>query len=91
MKAIRVHAHGGPEVMRWEDVELPPLAAGEARIRHTAISVNFSDINLRRGGFDTAEPVPMPIILGNEAAGVVESIGAGVTNVNRATGSRSPA
>jgi NADPH:quinone reductase len=81
MKAIRIHTHGSPEVMRWEDVELPPPAAGEARIRHTAISVNFSDINLRRGGFYTAEPVPMPIILGNEAAGVVESVGAGVTNV----------
>ena len=81
MKAIRIHAHGGPEVMRWEDVELPAPAAGEARIRHTAISVNFSDINLRRGGFYTAEPVPMPIILGNEAAGVVESVGEGVTNV----------
>ena len=43
--------------------------------------MNFSDINLRRGGFYTAEPVPMPIILGNEAAGVVESVGPGVTNV----------
>jgi NADPH2:quinone reductase len=81
MKAIRVHAHGGPEVMRWEDVELPPLAAGEARIRHTAIGVNFSDINLRRGGFYTSEPARMPLILGNEAAGVVESVAEGVTNV----------
>ncbi len=67
--------------MRWADVGLSPPAAGEARIRHTAISVNFSDINLRRGGFYTAEPVPMPIILGNEAAGVVESVGPGVSNV----------
>ncbi len=81
MKAIRIHAHGGPEVMRWEDVELPAPAAGEARVRHTAIAVNFSDINLRRGGFYTAQPVPMPLILGNEAAGVVESVGAGVTDV----------
>ncbi len=81
MKAIRIHAHGGPEVMRWEDVELPPPAAGEARVRHTAIAVNFSDINQRRGGFYTAAPSPMPRILGNEAAGVVESVGPGVTNV----------
>jgi NADPH:quinone reductase len=81
MKAIRIHAHGGPEVMRWEDVELPAPAAGEARVRHTAIAVNFSDINQRRGGFYTAEPLPMPMILGNEAAGVVESVGAGVGNV----------
>ena len=81
MQAIRIHAHGGPEVMRWEEVALPPPAAGEARIRHTAIAVNFSDINQRRGGFYTAGPVPMPMILGNEAAGVVESVGPGVTAV----------
>jgi NADPH2:quinone reductase len=81
MKAIRIHAHGGPEVMRWEDVALPPPAAGETRVRHTAVAVNFSDLNLRRGGFYTSEPMPMPLILGNEAAGVVESVGEGVTNV----------
>jgi NADPH2:quinone reductase len=81
VKAIRIHAHGGPEVMRWEEVELPPPAAGEARIRHTAVAVNFSDINQRRGGFYSAEPTPMPMIPGNEAAGVVESVGAGVTQV----------
>src|SRR5690606_15636548 len=79
MKAIRIHAHGPPDVMRWEDVELPAPAAGEARLRHTAIAVNFSDINQRRGGFYTAEPAPMPMIPGNEAAGVVESVGPGVT------------
>jgi NADPH2:quinone reductase len=78
MKAIRIHAHGGPEVMRWEDVDLPAPAAGEVRVRHTAIAVNFSDINVRRGGFYSAQPAPMPLILGNEAAGVVESVGFGV-------------
>jgi NADPH2:quinone reductase len=81
MKAIRIHAHGGPEAMRWEDVDLPAPAAGEARVRHTAIAVNFSDINQRRGGFYTPEPLPMPMILGNEAAGVVESLGPGVAGV----------
>jgi NADPH2:quinone reductase len=81
MKAIRIHTHGSPEVMRWEEVELPAPAPGEARLRHTAIAVNFSDINQRRGGFYTAEPMPMPMILGNEAAGVVESVGPGVTEV----------
>jgi NADPH2:quinone reductase len=81
MKAIRIHAHGGPEAMRWEDVVLPAPGAGEVRIRHTAIAVNFSDINQRRGGFYTAEPTPMPMILGNEAAGVVESVGPRVTSV----------
>ena len=49
--AIRIHANGGPEVMRWEELELPPPAAGEARVRHTAIGINYSDVNVRRGGF----------------------------------------
>ena len=81
MKAIRIHSHGGPEVMRLEDIEQPPPGPGEARVRHTAIGLNFSDINVRRGGFYQKEPLPMPIILGNEAAGVVTALGAGVTEV----------
>lgn len=80
-KAIRIHANGGPDVLRWEDIELPPPAAGEARIRHTAIALNFSDLNVRRGGFYLAKPLQFPVILGNEAAGVVESVGAGVDSV----------
>ena len=81
IKAIRIHAHGGPEVLRWEDIELPPPGPGEARVRHTAIALNFSDINIRRGGFYQKDPLPMPLIPGNEAAGVVESVGPGVTEV----------
>lgn len=81
-KAIRIHSHGGPEVMRIEDIELPPPGPGEARVRHTAIAVNFSDINVRRGGFYQKEPLPMPIILGNEAAGVVEALGGGASGVS---------
>jgi NADPH2:quinone reductase len=81
MKAIRIHQNGGPEVLRWEDHELPPPGPGEARIRHTAIAVNFSDVNVRRGGFYIAKPLQFPVVLGNEAAGVVESVGAGVTQV----------
>ncbi len=80
-KAIRIHANGGPEVMRWEDIELPPPGAGEARIRHTAIGINYSDVNVRRGGFYIARPLQFPVILGNEAAGVVEGVGPGVTDV----------
>jgi NADPH:quinone reductase len=80
-KAIRIHANGGPEVMRWEHVTLPPPGAGEARIRHTAIGVNYSDVNVRRGGFYLARPLRFPVILGNEAAGVVESVGPGVSDV----------
>ena len=81
MKAIRIHANGGPEVMRWEDAELPPPAAGEVRLRHTAIAFNFSDVNVRRGGFYIAKPQVFPLILGNEAAGVVTGVGPGVTGV----------
>jgi NADPH:quinone reductase len=81
MKAIRIHENGGPEVMRWEDCELPPPGSGEVRLRHTAIALNFSDVNVRRGGFYIAEPLKFPVILGNEAAGVVTELGAGVGGV----------
>lgn len=79
-KAIRIHQNGGPEVMRFEDIELPPPGPGEARIRHTAIGVNYSDVNVRRGGF-YLNAVALPAVLGNEASGVVESVGPGVTQV----------
>jgi NADPH2:quinone reductase len=81
IKAIRIHENGGPEVMRWEEIARPPPGEGEARIRHTAIGVNYSDINVRRGGFYLARPLRFPVILGNEAAGVVESVGPGVSEV----------
>jgi NADPH:quinone reductase len=81
IKAIRIHQNGGPEVLQWDDVELPSPAANDVRIRHTAIAVNFSDVNVRRGGFYIARPLRFPVILGNEAAGVVEAVGEGVRNV----------
>jgi NADPH:quinone reductase len=81
MRAIRIHSHGAPEVMRLDEIELPPPGPGEVRIRHAAIALNFSDINVRRGGFYQKEPLPMPIILGNEAAGVVSALGQGVDEV----------
>jgi NADPH:quinone reductase len=80
-KAVRIHANGGPEVLRFENITLPPPAAGEARVRHAAIGINYSDINVRRGGFYIARPLQFPVILGNEAAGVVESVGPGVADV----------
>jgi NADPH2:quinone reductase len=80
-QAIRIHANGGPEVMRFEEIELPPPAEGEARVRQTAIGINYSDVNVRRGGFYLARPLRFPVILGNEAAGVVESVGSGVTDL----------
>lgn len=80
MKAIRIDSHGGPEVMRLVDVDLPPPAPGEVLVRHTAIGINFSDINVRRGGFYYPEPMKMPLTPGNEAAGVVEAVGEGVSD-----------
>jgi len=80
-RAIRIHGNGGPEVLRWEEVELPAVGPGEARVRHTAIGINYSDVNVRRGGFYLAHKVSFPLTLGNEAAGVVESVGPGVTDV----------
>src|SRR4029078_12215918 len=50
-KGIRIHAHGGPEVLRYDDIELPPPGPGQVRVRHTAIGINYSDVNVRRGGF----------------------------------------
>jgi len=73
--AIRFSAHGGPEVLRWETVELPDPGPGEIRIRHRAIGVNFIDTYHRTGLY----PVPLPSGLGQEGAGVVEAVGPGVT------------
>lgn len=79
MKAICIHAHGGPEVLTWSEVDLSDPQPGEVQLRHTAIGLNFSDINVRTGGFYITEATRFPLILGNEAAGVVEKVGAGVT------------
>ena len=77
-KAIRIHKNGGPEVMIWEDVQVGEPGAGEARIRHHAVGLNFIDIYFRTGLY----PSPaMPAGLGSEGAGVVEAVGAGVTHV----------
>jgi NADPH2:quinone reductase len=80
-KAIRIHRNGEPDEMRWEDVELPAPGPGEVRVRHTAIALNYSDVNVRRGGFYLTPPSAFPLILGNEAAGVVATVGAGVRDV----------
>jgi len=77
IRAVRLHEFGLPQVMRLESVELPPPAAGEARVRHTAIGFNFIDIYQRRGTY----PLPSGTGLGHEAAGVVEAVGEGVTDV----------
>jgi len=75
--AIRFHKPGGPDVLVWEEVGLAKPGPGEARIRHTAVGLNFVDIYNRSGLY----PVQLPSGLGSEAAGVVEEIGPGVTGI----------
>ncbi|CCD97379.1 Quinone oxidoreductase (NADPH:quinone reductase) [Bradyrhizobium sp. ORS 375] len=75
--AIRFHKTGGPEVLAWEQVEVGKPGPGEARIRHTAVGLNFIDIYNRSGLY----PVQLPSGLGSEGAGVVEEVGEGVTDL----------
>jgi len=75
--AIRIHAHGGPEVLRWEDVDPGEPGRGEVLIRQTAVGLNFLDVYERTGLY----PVSLPAGLGREAAGVVESVGRGVRSL----------
>lgn len=76
-KAIRIHETGGPEVMKWEDVEVAEPGPGEVRLRHTAVGLNFIDINHRSGAYPLAT---LPVVIGMEAAGVVDAVGDGVTD-----------
>jgi len=73
-KAIRIHATGGPEQMVWEEIEIGAPGPGQALIRHTAIGFNFVDIYHRIGLY----PLPLPLTLGTEGAGVIEAVGKGV-------------
>lgn len=73
-KAIRVHAHGGPEVLSWEDVPVGDPGPGEVRVRHTHIGLNYLDTYQRSGLYK----VPLPFTPGQEAAGVVDAVGPGV-------------
>ncbi|HJZ91476.1 MAG TPA: quinone oxidoreductase [Gemmataceae bacterium] len=76
-KAIRLHRTGGPEVLTWEEVNVGDPGDGQARVRHTAIGVNFVDTYHRSGLY----PMPLPGGLGSEGAGVVEAVGPGVAHV----------
>src|ERR1700753_2794302 len=75
--AIRFHKTGGPEVLVWEEVQVGKPGPGEARIRHTAVGLNFVDIYNRSGLY----PGQLPSGLGGEGAGVVEEVGSGVTDL----------
>jgi NADPH2:quinone reductase len=75
--AIRIHKNGGPEVLQWEEVAVGDPGPGEARVRQTAIGLNYIDTYQRSGLYKLA----LPSGLGGEGAGVVEAVGAGVSDV----------
>ena len=75
--AFRIHQTGGPEVLIWEEVDVPVPDAGEATVRHRAVGLNFIDTYHRTGLY----PLPLPSGIGLEGAGIVEAVGAGVSEV----------
>jgi NADPH:quinone reductase len=75
--AIRIHETGGPEVLHWEEVEVGGPGPGEARVRQTTVGLNFIDVYHRSGLYT----LPLPAVLGSEAAGVVEEVGESVSGV----------
>jgi NADPH2:quinone reductase len=77
-KAIRIHAYGGPEVMKWEDVPAPEPGPGEALVRQEAVGLNYIDVYFRTGLYKAPS---MPATLGVEGAGTVSAVGPGVTAV----------
>ena len=76
-KAVRFHKQGGPEVLQLDEIPVGEPGAGQVRIRHTAIGVNFLDTYQRSGLY----PMQVPQVAGNEGAGVVEALGSGVTDL----------
>jgi NADPH2:quinone reductase len=77
--AIRFHTTGGPDVLSYDEIDVPPPAAGEVRVRQRAIGLNYIDTYHRAGHY----PLPLPSGLGTEGAGVVEAVGSGVTDFAR--------
>ena len=77
MKAVQIERHGGPEVLRVVDVPLPEPGPDTVRVRHSAVGLNFIDTYFRSGLY----PLPLPLILGSEGAGVIDAVGPGVTGL----------
>src|SRR6187402_2364531 len=75
--AVRFSEAGGPEVMRYESVEVGDPGAGQVRLRHVAVGLNYADTYFRNGTY----PIPLPAGIGVEAAGVVQAVGPGVDHV----------
>ena len=76
-RAIQIDRHGGPEEMKIVEVKVGEPSAGEIRIRHKAVGLNFIDVYQRLGLY----PLPLPAIMGNEASGIVEAVGPGVSHL----------
>lgn len=82
MKAVRLYEYGGPEVLQYEDAPMPGVGPGEVLIRVHATSVNPVDWVMREGYFKDFLPLAFPAILGRDVAGVIETVGANVTNIH---------
>ena len=78
IKAIRIHEHGGPEVLKWEEIEVGNPGPDEVRLKTIAVGLNFIDTYHRTGMYKVA----LPSIIGREGAGIVEAVGANVTSCN---------
>ncbi|WP_431282657.1 quinone oxidoreductase family protein [Humitalea sp. 24SJ18S-53] len=76
--AIRIHQHGGPEVLSWDEVPTPTPRPGEALVSHRAVGLNYIDVYFRTGLYKLPS---LPATIGMEGAGIVEAIGEGVTEV----------
>lgn len=79
-KAIRIHEHGGPEKLKWEEVSVGKPKEGEVRLRQTAVGLNFIDVYQRTGLYPIKD---LPAVIGMEAAGVIEEVGPGVTGFKK--------
>jgi NADPH2:quinone reductase len=77
--AVRVHKHGGPEVLTYEDIDVPAPGQGQVKVKQHACGVNFIDTYFRMGMYPS--PVGMPFVAGNEAAGEVTAVGPGVSDL----------
>src|SRR6201987_1847016 len=75
--AVRVHKHGGPEVLTYEDIDIPAPGPGQVRLKQHAAGINFIDTYFRMGMYPS--PVGLPFVAGNEGAGEVIALGPGVT------------
>ena len=75
-KAIRIHAPGGPEALKWEDVPAPEPGPGEVVVKHEAVGLNYIDVYFRTGLYKAPS---MPLTIGMEGAGTITALGAGVT------------